>query len=37
MQDLKLFSGNANVALARSVVGYLDIDLRSKFLRMSAV
>jgi ribose-phosphate pyrophosphokinase len=27
MQDLKLFSGNANVALARSVAGYLDIDL----------
>ena len=27
MQDLKLFSGNANVALARSVAGYLDIEL----------
>ena len=27
MQDLKLFSGNANIALAGSVVGYLDIDL----------
>lgn len=27
MQDLKLFSGNANTALARSVAGYLDIDL----------
>ena len=27
MQDLKLFSGNANVALARAVAGYLDIDL----------
>jgi ribose-phosphate pyrophosphokinase len=27
MQDLKLFSGNANVALARSVAAYLDLDL----------
>ena len=27
MQDLKLFSGNANVALARSVAAYLDIEL----------
>ena len=27
MQDLKLFSGNANVALARSVASYLDIEL----------
>ena len=27
MQDLKLFSGNANVALARSVATYLDIEL----------
>jgi ribose-phosphate pyrophosphokinase len=27
MQDLKLFSGNANVALARSVAQYLDIEL----------
>ena len=27
MQDLKLFSGNANVALARSVAGYLDVVL----------
>lgn len=27
MQDLKLFSGNANVALARSVASYLDVDL----------
>ncbi|MBW2426282.1 MAG: ribose-phosphate pyrophosphokinase, partial [Deltaproteobacteria bacterium] len=27
MQDLKLFSGNANVALARSVATYLDVEL----------
>jgi len=27
MQDLKLFSGNANVALARSVASYLDVEL----------
>jgi ribose-phosphate pyrophosphokinase len=27
MQDLKLFSGNANVALARAVARYLDVDL----------
>ncbi len=27
MQDLKLFSGNANVALARAVAHYLDVDL----------
>lgn len=27
MQDLKLFSGNANVALARSVARYLDVEL----------
>ncbi len=27
MQDLKLFSGNANVALARAVAAYLDIEL----------
>ena len=27
MHDLKLFSGNANVALARSVASYLDIEL----------
>jgi ribose-phosphate pyrophosphokinase len=27
MQDLKLFSGNANVALARSVAAYLDVEL----------
>ncbi len=27
MKDLKLFSGNANIALARSVASYLDVDL----------
>jgi ribose-phosphate pyrophosphokinase len=27
MQDLKLFSGNANIALARNVAHYLDVDL----------
>ena len=27
MQDLKLFSGNANVALARAVARYLDVEL----------
>ena len=27
MHDLKLFSGNANVALARSVANYLDVEL----------
>jgi ribose-phosphate pyrophosphokinase len=27
MNDLKLFSGNANVALARSVASYLDVEL----------
>lgn len=27
MQDLKLFSGNANIALARSIAGYLDLEL----------
>jgi len=27
MNDLKLFSGNANIALARSVAGYLDVEL----------
>jgi ribose-phosphate pyrophosphokinase len=27
MHDLKLFSGNANVALARSVASYLDVEL----------
>ena len=27
VQDLKLFSGNANVALARSIASYLDIEL----------
>ncbi len=27
MNDLKLFSGNANIALARSVASYLDVDL----------
>lgn len=27
MQDLKLFSGNANVALARSIADYLDVEL----------
>jgi len=27
MKDLKLFSGNANIALARSVASYLDVEL----------
>ena len=27
MQDLKLFSGNANAALARAVARYLDVEL----------
>ena len=27
MPDLKLFSGNANIALARAVAEYLDLDL----------